>query len=438
MNREGQRGKLERNMQRSMAAQSALRQYHSLQKGFELWHGLKKPDPLLLLSWGMILAIGCFAVASASMPVAQQLTGDPYYFITRHCLFLVMSLLAALVVYHIPTYQYQRREVLFLLMGVATLLCVLIYIPGVAPRVKGSARWLSLGSVNIQVSEMAKLVVVIYTAAILTQYESKMKSSASLWNLAPWTNLVVCFLPVIFLLILIILQPDFSSTLLLALTVGAMMWTFGVPLKRLLPVLILVVIAVVFLMERKGYPLNRIRTYLNPWEDAQGSGYQIVHSMIAIGQGGLTGKGIGESILKHHYLPEPHTDFVFSIFAEETGFIGMISVIGLYALLCVKGLRLSIKAFTVNKIFCSILSAGIVIWLSGQTVLNISVVTKLLPTTGITLPFMSYGGSSLLVCCVAMAILLRIDSETAYEHQLLTIKDEATIAREREINELER
>ena len=292
-------------------------------------------------------------------------------------------------------------------MLVSILLLVLVLIPGIGRAVNGSMRWIRFGGIGIQVSELAKLCIIIYLAGYLVRHRQQVSSR------------LVGFIKPMFILsivaILLLKEPDFGAVVVIFITALGMMFLAGVPLWQFLILLCSVASAIAFLAISSPYRLARMTAFLDPWADQFNTGYQLTQSLIAFGRGGWLGQGIGGSIQKLFYLPEAHTDFLFAVLAEELGFIGVIIVILLFALLVSRALIIGYRAVAHDQIFAGYLAYGLALWLGLQTIFSIGVNTGLLPTKGLTLPLMSYGGNSLLVMCVVIALLLRIDHETRWQ-----------------------
>ncbi|PIE45944.1 MAG: putative lipid II flippase FtsW [Gammaproteobacteria bacterium] len=308
------------------------------------------------------------------------------------------------VVYQIPTQWWYRHDKLILLTGL--LLLILVILPGVAREINGARRWIALGPVNLQVSEFVRICVMIYAAAFLQRHQNQLHKS-----LLPMVKLLGVLGAVA---VLLLLEPDFGSTAVICATVLGMMFLAGVCLLRFVVIASLVTVLGGLVMLAAPYRVKRLASFINPWDDVWGSDYQLVNSLIAIGRGKTTGVGIGESLEKHHYLPEAHTDFIFSILAEETGLIGVIVLMLLFAVIVWRVFVIASNADKVRMRFASCLAYGIGLWLGMQALINMSVASGLLPTKGLTLPMISYGGSSVLASMILLAILLRIDSESRY------------------------
>jgi len=317
--------------------------------------------------------------------------------------FVAMGVFAALFVFKIRLVQWEKSGVALLLFALFLLLLVLI--PGVGKTVNGSTRWLPLGLINLQVSELVKLFLVIYVAGYLVRHGDAVRNSL-LGFLKP-------MLMVGFAGLLLLLEPDFGATVVIMGTVLGMTFLAGARFTQFISFVFMFVCAALLLVVTSPYRMQRLTSFANPWADPFDTGFQLTQSLIAIGTGGWFGTGLGGSVQKLFYLPESHTDFLFAVLSEELGFIGVTVVILLYSALFFRSLKIAAQAEAVGNYFAAYLAYGIGIWLSMQAVINMGVNVGLLPTKGLTLPLMSYGGSSLIVCCMAIGLLMRIHYETS-------------------------
>jgi cell division protein FtsW len=282
---------------------------------------------------------------------------------------------------------------------------LLVLVPGVGKTVNGSTRWLPLGLINLQVSEIVKLFLVIYVAGYLVRHGDAVRKS--LWGfMKPMLMVGLAGL-------LLLLEPDFGATVVIIGTVLVMTFLAGVRFNQFIAFVTVFVAAALLLVLTSPYRMQRLTSFANPWADPFDSGFQLTQSLIAIGTGGWFGTGLGGSVQKLFYLPEAHTDFLFAILSEELGFVGVVLVVSLYSLLFLRSLKIAALAEKTGNMFAAYLAYGIGIWLSMQAVINIGVNVGLLPTKGLTLPLLSYGGSSLIVCCIAFGLLLRINYEVS-------------------------
>ena len=373
-------------------------------------------DPWLLCAGLLLLALGLLMVTSASMPIADDKTGQPFYFLIRQGIASGLGLIMALVAFQVPTDTWDRWGPALLLAAMGLLILVLI--PGIGKEVNGSSRWISLGIMNMQVSEIAKLFALVYIAGYLQRHGEALRTSI-MAMIRPMMVLAV-------LAMLLLLEPDFGAAVVLMATALGMVFLAGVNIWQFAALQGCTISAMGMLLYFSEYRRARLISFLDPWEDPFNKGFQLTQSLIAIGRGELFGVGLGASIQKLFYLPEAYTDFLFAILAEELGLIGVVVVVGLYAVVVWRAFKISANAELLSMRFPSYLAFGIGLWFGIQALVNMGVNMGVLPTKGLTLPLMSYGGSSLVIMCVAMSILLRIDLETRSE----TLQDTRDLAQQ--------
>lgn len=362
---------------------------------------LDRLDPVVLVVSLTLLSIGLVMVASASISVADRNLSNPFYYLQRQMIFTCIGLVATACVYRIRLVQWEKSGVA--LLAFALFLLVLVLIPGVGKTVNGSTRWISLGLLNLQVSEVVKLFLLIYVAGYLVRHGEQVRTS--IWGfLKPMLMVGLAGL-------LLLLEPDFGSTVVIMGTVLAMTFLGGVRFSQFLLFLVLFGTSALMLVISSPYRMERLTSFMNPWADPFDTGFQLTQSLIAIGTGGWLGTGLGGSVQKLFYLPESHTDFLFAVLSEEFGFVGVCIVIALYAALFIRSFKIGLQAEKSGNRFAAYLAYGIGIWLALQAVINMGVNMGLLPTKGLTLPLMSYGGSSLVISCMAIGLLLRINLE---------------------------
>ncbi|MCJ7452031.1 MAG: putative lipid II flippase FtsW [Steroidobacteraceae bacterium] len=349
-----------------------------------------------------LLLIGLIMVASASIGVSDHESGNPFFYFERQLLYVMMGLVAAFMAMTIPTSVWEKHSKVLLVGGFALL--VLVLLPGIGHEVNGSRRWARLGIMNFQVSELARVMLLTYLSSYAVRRSEELSSSFQGF-MKPVAVLGAAA-------ILLLLEPDFGAATVLMATGLAILFLAGVRLHHLLVPVVGSVAAMAVLAVTSPYRLRRLVAFRNPWEDPFDSGFQLVQSLIAIGRGEWFGVGLGSSVQKLFYLPEAHTDFVFAVLAEEFGFLGVCVVIGLFAVLVSRALAISRRAADAGLQFQSYLAASIGIWLGLQAFVNIGVNMGLLPTKGLTLPLLSYGGSSMLVTLGVLGLLLRINHET--------------------------
>ncbi|MBK8533908.1 MAG: putative lipid II flippase FtsW [Candidatus Competibacteraceae bacterium] len=365
------------------------------------------PDPWVLIPALLLLTLGLLMVASASMPTADAKTGQPFYFLFRQGAYVGVGLLAASMVFQVPLARWRRASPLLLLA--AFILLTLVLIPGIGKEVNGSMRWINVGPVNVQVSEIAKLFALIYVAGYLKRHGAELQTpdfrTSALALFRPMVVLAV-------LAVLLLLEPDFGSVVVLMAAALGMIFLAGVNLWQFGALQIGTVSAMAVLLWSSPYRRARLISFLDPWADPQASGYQLTQSLIAIGRGELFGVGLGESVQKLFYLPEAYTDFLFAVLAEELGLAGILTVIALFMTLVWRAFLIGQRAERLDLKFSAWLAYGIGLWFGIQALFNMGVNMGALPTKGLTLPLMSYGGSSVVVMCMTLAVLLRIDVET--------------------------
>lgn len=359
-------------------------------------------DRSLLFATGALLFIGLIMVCSASITIADSNNGQPLFYFVRQLMFAMAGLGLAWAVISIRLALWQRFAPQLLMFGV--MLLVMVLIPGLGREVNGSSRWLPLGPVNLQVAELIKLFAIIYIADYLQRHHGQLHTSF-LKVLAPLMLLGVAAL-------LLLLQPDMGSMVVIMSTVLAMLFLGGARLDVFAALLAVMGGLFTMLVWIAPYRLERLQSFMDPWADPYGSGFQLTQALIAFGRGDWLGVGLGSSMQKLFYLPEAHTDFLYSILAEELGLVGALAVIVLFFIFIWRVLAIGRAAEDAGQVFGAQVAYGIGIWLGLQACVNIGVNMGALPTKGLTLPLMSYGGSSLVIVCIAVALLLRVDMET--------------------------
>jgi cell division protein FtsW len=359
-------------------------------------------DFVLIAAVTALCSIGLVMVASASMPVAERLGVGTFHFAIRQAVYLGLGLLLGLLVLRVRMIWWERGSLACILFAILLLLAVLL--PGVGVEVNGSTRWINLGVFRLQVSEPAKLLALIYMAGYLVRHGEDVRYTSAGF-LKPLGLLLIAAL-------LLLMEPDFGATVVLTTTALVMLFMAGVSLWKFGGLIAVAGTAFTALALLSPYRLQRLTAFIDPWNDPFNTDFQLTQSLIAIGRGEWFGVGLGASIQKLFYLPEAHTDFVFAVLAEELGLIGILVLLGLYALVVYRTYVIAARAEQGGNLFAAYLAYGIGTWLGIQAVINVGVNTGLLPTKGLTLPLLSYGGSSMLVTCIAIALLLRIDYET--------------------------
>jgi cell division protein FtsW len=353
--------------------------------------------PVILLS-----GLGIIMVYSASSSIAMENHHNLYFYMKKQAIFCFISLCVMFVAASFPYQLYKHLAYVILFAAIALLVAVLF--PALNVKAGGASRWLNLGGFTFQPAEFAKLALIIFLGYSLAKKEEMIKVFS------------VGFVPHVFIFmifaLLIIIQPDFGTIVVLGIITWGMMFIAGVKILHLLSPAPLIIPLIYFLIVKVEYRLERILTFVNPWDDPYNTGYQITHSLKAFGSGGVFGKGIGLGMQKMHYLPEPHTDFIFSIIGEELGLIGVLFILFLYLILLIKGTSIAKKSKT---LFGAVTASGLTLYIGIQVIINTGVALGVLPTKGLTLPFISYGGTSLVVNMAAMGILMNIGASRNYE-----------------------
>ncbi|MBL8517116.1 MAG: putative lipid II flippase FtsW [Betaproteobacteria bacterium] len=365
---------------------------------------MSEVDLSLLWSAVALLAIGFVMVYSASIATAEmsRLTGfRSHYYLIRQGMFIAIGVVAAVIAFQIPVAWLQRGAPFLFLACILTLLLVLI--PGVGVTVNGSRRWLPLGITNFQPSELMKLAVVLYAADYTVRKAAFMQDFKR------------GFLPMFGVMFLagglLLMQPDFGAFVVITTIAMGILFLGGLNWRLFAGLIMLLLCAFVALILLSPYRLQRVLGFMDPWADAYGKGYQLSHSLIAFGRGEWFGVGLGASVEKLFYLPEAHTDFLMAVIAEELGLLGVLAVVALFVWLVWRAFLVGRQSASLERYFAALVAQGIALWLSVQTFINMGVNMGLLPTKGLTLPFLSYGGTGIVINCVAVAVLLRIDYE---------------------------
>ncbi|MBI5626620.1 MAG: putative lipid II flippase FtsW [Nitrosomonadales bacterium] len=361
-------------------------------------------DELLIWVLAGLIALGFVMVYSSSIATAEanKFAGyQPTYYLLRHGVFICAGLIAGLFAFQVPVQMWQSYAPYLFLLGAALLLLVLV--PGIGREVNGSRRWLSLFVINLQPSELMKLVAVLYAA----DYTVRKGKVGHLFSKA--------FLPMFAVMLLIgsllLLEPDMGAIVVICAIALSTLWLGGFNFRVFVGLIVALPLAFAALTIISPYRMQRVVGFMDPWADPYGKGYQLSHALIAFGRGEWFGVGLGGSVEKLFYLPEAHTDFLMAVIAEELGLIGVVAVIVLFALLVLRALQIGRHAAFLERNFSALVAQGIGVWIGVQALINIGVNMGVLPTKGLTLPFLSFGGSGLVVNCVAAAVLLRVDYE---------------------------
>jgi cell division protein FtsW len=369
----------------------------------------------LLVAAAALASLGVIMVGSSSIAIADGQHVGPFYYLSRHCVFLALGIALAIAVTRVELEWFERNAFVLLLLSIILLL--LVFVPGLGLRINGARRWIRLGIAGFQSVEAVKLMFIVYLASYLVRHRESVQTR--LFG-------VVKPLGVAAILVgLLLLQPDFgSATLIIAIAIG-MVWMGGARMRNLVYLAVPVLPAIAWAATTSDYRVKRLTSFLNPWEHPFDQGFQLTQALIAIGRGEWLGVGLGGSVQKLFYLPEAHTDFILAVIAEELGFAGIVLVLGLFAALVGRALMLGLRAIERGQYFAGYCAFGIGLSLGLQTLVSIGVNLGVLPTKGLTLPLISSGGSSVLMTCVAVGLLLRISYEVSRaENRLLPLPAE--------------
>lgn len=371
-----------------------------------------KLDPVML---GIVLALllgGFVILASASITVSDNATGNPFFYLERQLVAALLGLLAGGLCLFVPMRAWRALNPLLLLVGLALLVVVLV--PGIGYEVNGATRWVRFGILNLQVSEPARLCIIIYLAGYVVRQEKALREQ------------FVGFLrPMLVLSLacgLLLAEPDFGAAIVVLATALVMLFVAGARIRDFIAFFSAAVVAMVVLAIGSPYRMQRLTAFLDPWADPYNSGFQLTQSLIAIGRGEWLGVGLGDGVQKLFYLPEAHTDFVFAVFAEEFGLLGSVVLIAMFLALLWRVFKLAMRAADSERFFEAYLAIGLGTWLGLQAFINVGVNMGLLPTKGLTLPLISYGRSSLIVALVAIGLLLRIHHELVVDAAVVNRK----------------
>ncbi|GKW17092.1 cell division protein FtsW [Pectobacterium actinidiae] len=354
---------------------------------------------LVWLTLGLAV-IGFVMVTSASMPVGQRLASDPFLFAKRDAIYLGLAFGLSLITLRVPMEIWQRYSPVLLLLAMVMLLVVL----AVGSSVNGASRWISLGPLRIQPAELSKLALFCYLSSYMVRKVEEVRNN--FWGFCKPMGVMVV------LAVLLLAQPDLGTVVVLFITTLAMLFLAGAKMWQFLAIIGCGVFAVGLLIVAEPYRMRRVTSFWNPWDDPFGSGYQLTQSLMAFGRGEFWGQGLGNSVQKLEYLPEAHTDFIFSILGEELGYIGVVLALLMIFFVAFRAMSIGKRALEIDQRFSGFLACSIGVWFSFQTLVNVGAAAGMLPTKGLTLPLISYGGSSLLIMSTAIVLLLRIDFET--------------------------
>ncbi|MFC3195426.1 putative lipid II flippase FtsW [Marinicella sediminis] len=365
-------------------------------------------DGWLMAAFCALLAIGAVMVASSSIAVAENTVNDSFYYFKRHVLFIVLGGLVAVAIMNISTDWINRLSRPALILGILSL--VLVLIPGIGVEVNGAKRWINLGISRFQVVEAVKLALIVSLATYVVKHKKSIQHSM-LGVLKPLLMVVV-------IAVLLLIQPDFGSAALLMIITLVMIYIAGARYRDLTVISLLAGSAMAVIAWAEPYRVKRLVNFVDPWQDPYNAGFQLVQALIAIGRGEISGVGIGSSVQKLFYLPEAHTDFIFAVYAEEMGFLGVLLMIGLFVVLIYRIFKVARNAFDNGNDFAGFMCTGIAVWLALQAFLSMGVNLGLLPTKGLTLPFISSGGSAIMINIVAIGLVFR----TSFENRKLNYR----------------
>ena len=362
----------------------------------------------------LLLGLGIVMVYSSSIAIAEGGRSTGYqttYYLVRHVLFVAIGIMAAVLAFQVPVRLWQQAAPYLFIVGMVLL--VLVLIPGIGREVNGSRRWISFSIMNVQPSELMKVFVVLYAADYTVRKAAFMHS------------LRRGFMPMFFVMLatgaLLLLEPDFGAFAVITVIAMGILFLGGMNWKLFAGLIVMLVIGFLLLIISAPYRLQRVVGFLDPWSDPYGKGYQLSHALIAFGRGEWLGVGLGSSVEKLFYLPEAHTDFLLAVIAEELGFVGVALIVIMFAWLVARAFAIGRRAAVLERYFASLLAQGVGLWIGVQAIINMGVNMGILPTKGLTLPLLSFGGSAIVTTCVALAILLRVDWENRQLAKGLTV-----------------
>jgi cell division protein FtsW len=357
----------------------------------------KTPDIILLLVTLILVTVGTAMIYSSSSIIALEKFKDSQYFLKKQILFVFLGLILMVLMTKIPYTQLKKAAYPGMLLSI--ILLIFLLIPSVGIKRGGATRWLSVGGISFQVTEMLKIAMVVFLAHLLARKASQLKDFGK--------GILFPLIIISLVILLVLLEPDFGTALIIATILFLMLSIAGSRIKHLLLLMTAFIPVGILLILHKGYRLARLTAFLDPWKDASNTGFQIIQSLLSFGSGGTFGVGIGDGMQKLFYLPEPHTDFILSTIAEESGFIGVTIVITMFALFALRGFMIALKA---PDLFGTLLAAGLTMVITLEAVINIAGVMGLIPLKGLVLPFLSYGGTAFIMSMTAVGILLNISA----------------------------
>lgn len=357
-------------------------------------------DRILIYLLLSLYGIGFIMIASTSIPIAENIYKDSFFFVKREIFYLILIFFLSLIFLRIPIIFWEKNSKIIIIFSIFLLTLVLL----IGHSTHGSIRWINVGFLHIQPSEICKISSFCYISSYVSRKHKEI--SSNLWGFFKPISIIIIQS------ILLLAEPDLGSVVVIFFTSLLVLFLSGAKIKQFLIIIFASILIVIILIFLEPYRIKRILSFWNPWEDPYGNGYQLIQSLIALGRGHFFGQGLGNSVQKLNYLPDAHSDFIFSIIGEELGWIGAFSILLIIFFLSFRAMSIGKKALEKKELFSGFLACSIGIWISFQTLINVGSVTGILPTKGLTLPFISYGGSSLMVNSVAIFFLLRIDFET--------------------------
>jgi cell division protein FtsW len=358
-------------------------------------------DRVLFAAAAALAALGLVMVASSSIAIGEGLDVGPFYFLIRHVIFLAGGLVLAFAMARIELKYIEKSSHVLLLL--CFVLLALVFVPGIGKSVNGARRWLNFGVSSFQAVEAVKLMLIVWLASYLVRFREQVQQQ--------WLGLLKPLGVAALLVGTLLLQPDFGSAVLIVAITGGMVWLGGVRVRNLVAPALLALPVLGWAAMSEPYRVKRLTSYLDPWQDPFNDGFQLIQALIAIGRGEWFGVGLGGSIQKLFYLPEAHTDFIFAVIAEELGFVGILGVLALFCVLVGRAFVLGLRAVELGRHFAGYCAFGVGLWIGLQALVSIGVNMGVLPTKGLTLPLISSGGSSVLMTCAAMGLLLRVSYE---------------------------
>ncbi len=371
------------------------------QQAFRLDEIEGRYDRVLLFTAVILAAIGLLMVGSSSIAIAEEHHVGPFHYVIRHAVFLLVGAGVGLALARTELKWLERHSRTLLVIGF--LLLLLVFVPGLGHSVNGAKRWINLGLSKFQAIEAVKLILIIWLASYLARHRDQVQSRI-FGSLKPFAVAGL-------MVVLLLAQPDFGSAMLICTITAGMIWLGGVRIAHVTVPVLAAVPLLAWAAMSESYRVRRLTSFMNPWDDPFKDGFQLTQALIAIGRGEWLGVGIGGSVQKLYYLPEAHTDFIFAVIAEETGFIGILLLIALFVTLCGRAFWLGLRGVEMGRAFAGYCAFGVGLWLGLQALVSVGVNLGLLPTKGLTLPLISSGGSSVLMTCAAIGLLLRVSYE---------------------------